>query len=90
MAMIEAELALLEMEVEGLFVNTAKLCETHLCETPEVLNAVDMRIPTCKLIVAVGDPIVLAVPQINESVIPTPSIRMDRASGTYFRLDNPC
>lgn len=88
MAMVEPELAFLEVKIEGLPVDAAKLRKSNLRESPEVLDPVDVGVPSGELVLSMVHPVVLAVPQVDQAVVPTPPIRMDRAPRTYFHLDN--
>ncbi len=75
--MIESVLTLFEMQVEFVGRDAMKLLQAMFGITPERLNAVDMLCASGKFIRAMTDSEVLAVTDINESVIPAPAVTMD-------------
>ena len=56
--------------------------------TPKTFNPVDVVAALGKLVLAVVDTKVLAVAHINQTIIATPSVRVDDAFKLYFAADN--
>ena len=77
--MVETELAFLEVQVERLAMDAAELREAHLGETPEVLDAVDVRLPAGELVLPVVHAVVFPVAEVDQAVIPSPAVRVDDA-----------
>ena len=78
-SMIESKLTLFQVEMEGRFVETPKLHETHLREAPEVLDAIDVCFASTELVALMLNSVVPSVPQVHEACIGIPAIAMDRA-----------
>ncbi len=75
--MIEAKLTLLQVEVEGTFMNPSKAEQPRFGKTPETLNPIHMDTASDKFIPAMIDPEMLPIAHINQPVIPSPPIRVD-------------
>src|ERR1039458_4736508 len=83
-AVIEAELCLFEMEIEGMFGDAVELEQASFGEAPEAFDAIDMMRSACELIVSVADPKVLVEAQIDEAIVCSPAIGMEHG----LRLDS--
>src|ERR1039458_8626397 len=82
--MIEAELGLFEVEIEGMFWDAVELEQASLGEAPETFDTVDMMRSAGELIVSVADPEVLVEAQIDEAIVSSPAIGMEHG----LRLDS--
>ena len=86
--MIKTELTFFDVQVKRRTVETAKLGQAHLGDTPEVLNAVDVSLVFHKLVATVIDPVVLLVAQVHQAAVAFPAIRIDDAAQGYLALQN--
>jgi hypothetical protein len=86
--MIETELTFFKIQMQGGAVETAKLGQTHLGETPEVLDAVDVRLVLHKFIAAVIDAMMLLVTQVHQAAVTLPAVRIDHAAQDHLALQN--
>lgn len=79
---VEAELALLEVEQEGVRAHPPEPGQPRLGVAPEALDAVDV-IPAnhtaAELVGVVIDPQMLAIPHIDQAVVTPPAVGMDDA-----------
>jgi len=62
------------MEMEGAFLHPVELRQAVFCVAPKALDSVDVVGAECKLVVTVVDSQMLVETQIDEPVIPSPSI----------------
>jgi len=85
---IESELALFEMEIEGRFGDTMKLHEPPFRIRPEGFDAIDMAFAIGKLVGAMVDTIMLFVAQINQPIIAAPGVGVNDALKRYSTSDN--
>lgn len=79
MAMVEPELCLFQMQIEGVPGHAIELHQSALGITPKALNAVDMNRASCKFIVAVVDSQMFVKANINQSVVTAPAVGVDDA-----------
>lgn len=79
MPVVESELALFEVQEEGMLGQSTEPDQASLGIAPEAFNSVDVRWPVCEFIVAMLNTQVLAITDINQPVIPSPSIAIDNA-----------
>lgn len=89
-AVVEAELALLESEVERLGVHAAEACEACLGVAPEALDAVDVvaaHAAAAELVGRVIHPEVLLVAHVDQAVVALePSEWMTERRSTFPRI----
>lgn len=86
--MVEAELALFQMQGKSVLGNTIEFGQSALGKAPERLNAVDMIRAFDEFIVAVIDSEMLIKANINQAVITTPAISMDDTVRINFTSNN--
>ena len=86
--MIEPEFSLFDVEVEESPGEASVLGQASLGVTPEGLDAVDMTGAASKFVVTVVDAKVTLVSNVNQPVIPLPSIGVNDAFVTHFTLDD--
>ncbi len=86
--MIEPVLALFEMQVESINRDAIELLQASLTETPEALNAVDMRRVADELISPMIDSVMFTVANIDQSVIAAPAIAIDDGVGCHATTNN--
>lgn len=75
--MVEAELGLLEVEVEGAAGDPLELGEAMLGEGPEALDAVDVVRAHGELVGAMVDTKMPGIAEIDQAVITAPAVGMD-------------
>ena len=85
MAVIEAELGLLEMQRELVAPHAMKLRQSMLGITPERL---DVPAALDEFVVAMIDPKVLVQTQVNQSIVASPAIGVNDAIGVNFAADD--
>jgi hypothetical protein len=74
---VEPILALFQMQAEGRRRDAVELLEPPLGKAPEALNAVDVCRARHELVLTVMDSKMLSVPDINQSVVAAPALRVD-------------
>jgi len=79
MSMIEPELALFQMQVEGLFGDAVELRQSAFGKAPKGFNAVDMMPSPDELVVAVIDPEMFVKTNVYQPVVAAPAIGVDDA-----------
>ena len=85
--MVEPKLTFFEMQIKSGFGQTSKLRKAHFGNTPKVFDAVNVRFFIGEFIISMLHPIVLFITQINETIVTSPSIRMDGAFNIHFTPD---
>lgn len=75
--MIEPELTLLEMQVEGVSWNAVELGKPSLRIAPEGFDAVDVVVVDAELIHVMTDAKMLGIPYVHQAVVSRPSIAVD-------------
>lgn len=88
MAVVEAELALLEVQVEGLLPDAIEAGQAPLGIAPVGLDAVDVALAPCEFVLSVVDPGVLLVAHVHEPVVGLPSVAVDGASLLHMAADH--
>jgi len=78
---VEAELALFEVQVEGVSGNALGLGEAMFSEGPEGFDAVDVAVAADELVIAMVDPEVFSIADIDQAMVPPPAIAMDDTLG---------
>jgi hypothetical protein len=63
--------------MKGGFIHTTKPTEPCLCITPKTFNTIDMRLFLNKFIIPMVNSKMLLIAQIDQPIIPSPSIRMN-------------
>ncbi len=81
MSLVESELGLLQVEIEGVFWHGVELDESLLCQAPEAFDAVDVVGSGGELAVSMADPEVFVEAQVDETVIPSPPSVRNTACG---------
>ncbi len=74
--------------MKGVFWNALKFRQTHLGQSPEAFDAVDVGRALGELVLRVIDAEV-TIPNIHKSVITLPIIRVDDGPNIDFTPDNP-
>ena len=85
--MIEPKLTLFKMQIKSRFRKSPELGQSHFSDAPEVFNSVNMGLAVCKFVVAMLNPVMLFIAQVNETVITFPSIGVDRAFKFHLAPD---
>jgi len=80
---VEPELGLFHMEIEGTLAHASKFGQPHLGYTPEVFNAIDMRLPGNEFIPAMVHTIMSSIPQIHKATIGMKPITMNGTVQKY-------
>mgnify|MGYP006987148843 CR=1 FL=1 len=86
--MVEPELGLFQMQIEGTLAHASKLGKPHLGYAPEVLNAIDMRLPGDEFIPAMVHPVMPFIPQINKTIIGAEPVTVNDAVQGYLPTYN--
>ena len=86
--MIEAPLALFQVQVEGRHGHAVELLEPPLGVAPEALDAVDVTLAVGELVRAMMDSEVLRVADIHESVVTAPAVGVDDGIGGDSAANN--
>src|SRR5512141_423722 len=81
---VEPELALFQVQIEGGFSHATEPSKPGFGETPEALDAVDVGLPLGELVPAVVDSQVLAITDIDQSVVAAPVVGVDHTLGFHF------
>ena len=76
--MIKSKFTFFQMQAKRTFANASELIEPRFCDSPEVLNAIDMVMAIRKFIASMLDPIVLFITEVYKAVIGLKSIGIDR------------
>lgn len=85
--MVKAELAFFKVQVDGVSGDALSLGKAMFGEGPEGFDAVDAAVTADELVIAIVDPEVLGVADINQALVPTLAIAVDDAfSGTHPRI----
>jgi len=77
---VEAELAVLQVQFKGVAGHTFELGALGLGEAPERLDTVDVLLASDKLALAVVDPEVLVEADVDQPVIAAPAVGVDDAA----------
>ena len=88
MAMIEAELGLLQVQIERSAGHAVELRQAPLGVAPEAFNAIDMHRAASELVGAVADPKVLVKAHVHQAVIAAPAVGMDDAGNVGLAPDD--
>ncbi len=75
--MIKSEFTLLQVEIKGILEHTSEADKTRFGKGPGTLNAIDVRVSNGKFILAMLHPEMLLIPQIHQTIIAAPAIRMN-------------
>ena len=67
-----------------IFAYTVKFCKPSFGKTPKTFYTVDVSAAMCKFVLSVINPQMLTITHINQSAIPTPTIRIDDAVQADF------
>ena len=73
--MVEPKLTLFQIQVEGAGGHAADTNQTRFCMTPKTFNPVDVVTDLGKFVLAVIDPKVLAITNIDQPIEVVPGIR---------------
>jgi len=77
--MIDSKFAFFQMKVERSFCDPSETDEPSFRVPPKAFDPVHMRSASHKLIFAMGNPEMFAVPHIYQAIIASPPIRIDHA-----------
>lgn len=77
------------MQMKGLFTHTSESVKSGFGKAPEAFNSVDMTLAVDEFILSMIDPKMLFVSKIDESVIPSPPIRVDDGFKIDTTSNNP-
>ena len=79
MAVVEAELALLQVQIEGGLGHPVELGQASFGEAPEALDAVDVVVALGEMIAAVANASVLGIAQVDQAVVAGQTVGEDFA-----------
>ena len=86
--MIEPKLTLFKMQIKSRFRKSPELGQSHFSDAPEVFNSVNMGLAVYKFVVAMLNPVMFFITQINQAIITFPPIGVDRALKVYLATDH--
>ena len=88
MSMIKTKFGFFQVKIKSTLRHAIEFCQTSFCETPERFDTVNMAFAIDKLTIPVMNPEMLIKADIDQSIITTPSIRMDHGIWRYMSADN--
>ena len=88
MAMIEAELGLLQVQIKRSAGHTVELRQAPLGVAPEAFNAIDMHRAAGELVGAVADAKVFVKAYVHQAVVAAPAIGVDNAGNVGLAPDD--
>jgi len=88
MSMVEPELALFQMQAEGMFGNAVELRQPAFGKAPERLNAIDVMLSSGEFVVAVADPEMLVKADVHQPVVAASAVGVDDAVDVCLAPDN--
>lgn len=71
------------MQIKGVFRDTVELREAALGQAPKAFDAVDMVRAVGELIIRMTDPEMFLVPDIDQTVVAPPTVRVDDGLGSH-------
>jgi len=83
--MIEPKLTLFKMQVEGRWAHSSETNQTGLGVAPETFNTVDVRSTLSEFVLAMIDAQVLAITNVDQTIVATPAVGVDHT----LQLDSP-
>ena len=86
--MIEPRFTFFQVQLKGRLADTSEFIEPHFCDSPKVLNAINMIRAGCKFIDTMLHTIVLPVTKVYQAVIGAKSIGIDSRVLSDFLLYN--
>ena len=86
--MIKSKFTLFQVQMKRRFTHATKPTEPRLGITPKTFNTIDMRPFLNKFIISMVDAKMFLVTQIDQPIIPSPSIRMDDTFKLYTSSDD--
>ncbi len=88
MAIVEAPLALFEMQIKGMSSATIELLQTPLSKAPKAFDTVDMTAAKGELISRVVNLKMFSVTDIHQAIIAPPAVTVDRHFGCHTASNN--
>jgi len=76
--MIKPKFTFFQMQAKSTFANASELVEPGFCDSPKVLNSIDMVMAVSKFITSMLDPIVLFITEVHKSIVGLKSIGINR------------
>jgi hypothetical protein len=86
--MIKPKLTFFQVQMERGLAHATKPTESCFGIAPKTLNTINVRLFLDKLIASMVDAKMFLVPQINQAIIPSPSIRMNNTFQLYTPPDD--
>ena len=86
--MIKTKFGFFQVKIKSTLRHAIEFCQTSFCETPERFVTVNMAFAIDTLTIPVMNPEMLIKADIDQSIITTPSIRMDHGIWRYMSADN--
>ena len=85
--MIKPKFTLLQVEIKRILAHSTEANKTCFSKGPETLDTIDVRVSIGKFILAMLYPEMLLIPQVHQTIISAPAIRMDNAFKVYTASD---
>lgn len=86
--MIKSKFTFFQMQAKSTFANASELIESRFCDSPEVLNAINMIMAIRKFIASMLNPIVLFITEVYKAVVGLKAIGINRRVLVDFLLYN--
>ena len=86
--MVKSEFAFFQIKVKSVFCQPSKSCKASFGEGPEAFNAITMSVFIGKFIVAMLHSEVLLIPQVDQTIIAAPAVRVDNTFEFYTTTNN--
>ena len=86
--MIKPKLTFFQMKIKSLSLYAPEAYQTSFGISPKTLYAIDMAIFIGKFIVTMVDSIMFLVTEIYQTVIPSPTVRMNNTFGIHAATDD--
>ena len=86
--MVKPKLTLFQMEIKSVFLHASKANQAGFGIGPKAFYAVDLAMRIRKLILTMLYPVMLLIAKVYQSIVATPSVRMDDAFRVYPSTDD--
>jgi hypothetical protein len=79
MLLVEPEFAFLQIKIKRRFMDTVELHEPSFRKGPERFYPINVSLSLGEFVVSMVDTVMLLVPEVNQTAVTTPRVRMDYA-----------
>ena len=75
--MVKSKFSFFKMVIKHMFLNTFQFTQSQFGVSPKGLNTINVRLVISKFITAMFDPKMFRIADIDQSMVPTPAVRMN-------------